>query len=655
LLAFILDKVRKKHFLSYLSWVVFSFFIMSFFSGKFNLFFMFTSMSSGLAAFTLITMIIHRVIWNTNLSKIKFFRKSKLPKTIISLIVTIVFLIILSIIFLGPSFIIGKVKVFHQTIFKPVQGRWNTTVAENRQPNFKEWSGSFGPFVKNIPLMFWLFVVGSVVLFKKMLMSLRKKDAWTITVFYILFIFGMIFSRYSGDSIFNGSNFVSKAFYYLSAILFVVVLFKIYKRYHNDEINSFKKIRFEYLLLFSLFILTLFSVRGAVRLIMVLGPVSSIFVGFLIVESIEKFLKTKDETGKIFMAIIVLLILVSSIYTFFIFYKGITNQSYQMVPSSYNVQWQKAMSWIRNSTPLDSVFAHWWDYGYWVQSIGERATVLDGGNAITFWNYYMGRLVLTGDNQNDALEFLYNHEADYLLIDSTDIGKYSAFSIIGSDKNFDRYSWIGTFFLDDAQTQETKDQTIKAYTGGIRLDEDLIINQDGKEIFISSNNAGVAAILLPRDNNGSFLQPSVIIIQQENQYNIPMRYLYFNGKFMDFNSGIESTAYLFPSLSLNGNSVNQNPEGAIMFISPRLMRGMLAQIYLLGDPLNKFPNFELAHNEPSLIINDLRNNGAQLPDIVYLNGLQGPIKIWKIKYTGNEKIREEYLDRDASKYLDWKL
>jgi hypothetical protein len=134
-----------------------------------------------------------------------------------------------------------------------------------------------------------------------------------------------------------------------------------------------------------------------------------------------------------------------------------------------------------------------------------------------------------------------------------------------------------------------------------------------------------------------------------------MRYLYFNGKFMDFNSGIESTAYLFPSLSLNGNSVNQNPEGAVMFISPRLMRGMLVQIYLLGDPLNKFPNFELAHNEPSLIINDLRNNGAQLPDIVYLNGLQGPIKIWKIKYTGNEKIREEYLDRDASKYLDWKL
>jgi dolichyl-diphosphooligosaccharide--protein glycosyltransferase len=655
LIAFILGKVRKKHFLSYVSWVIFSFFIMTFFSGKFDLFSMFTSLSSGIASFTLIAMIMHNIIWNTKISKIKFFRNAKLPKTITTLIFTFILLIILSIIFLGPSFIIGKIKAFHQTVFKPVQGRWNTTVAENRQPNFKEWGGSFGPFVKNIPLMFWLFIIGSIVLFKKMLMGLRKKEAWVITTFYVLFIFGMIFSRYSGDSIFDGNNFISKAFYYLSAIIFIGILFKYYLKDSKNMNNNFRKIRFEYLLLFSLFILTLFSVRGAVRLIMVLGPVSSIFVGFLIVESINKLLKTKDETGKIILGIIVLLILISSIYTFITFYKSVTYQSYNMVPSSYNVQWQKAMDWVRTSTPLDSVFAHWWDYGYWVQSIGNRATIVDGGNAITFWNYYMGRLVLTGDNQNDALNFLYTHNADYLLIDSTDIGKYGAFSVIGSDKDFDRYSWIGTFFLDESQTQETKDSFINVYTGGINLDEDLIINQNGKEIFIASNNAGVAAILTPKDNQGNFLQPSFIVVQQGNQYTIPMRYLYFNDEFIDFDTGVEATAYIFPRLTLNGNSVSQKLDGAVMFISPRLMRGMLAQVYLLDDPLNKFPNFELVHNETPLIIEDLRRSGASLPNIVYLNGLQGPIKIWKIKYNGNEKIKEEYLDIDASKYLDWKL
>jgi len=132
----------------------------------------------------------------------------------------------------------------------------------------------------------------------------------------------------------------------------------------------------------------------------------------------------------------------------------------------------KAMKWVREETPKNAVFGHWWDYGYWVQSLGERATVLDGGNRIGYWNYLMGRHVLTGDNQDDALEFLYNHNTTHLLIDSSDIGKYGAYSSIGSDDNFDRASGIGIFILDEKQTQETQDQIMFVYSGGVGLDED---------------------------------------------------------------------------------------------------------------------------------------------------------------------------------------
>ena len=168
---------------------------------------------------------------------------------------------------------------------------------------------------------------------------------------------------------------------------------------------------------------------------MVLATIAPVFPAFLIVESIDKFKKVKDETWKIIFGAFIILILISSIFVFWTFYNSIKGQAYNMIPSHYNQQWQKAMKWVREETPKDSVFAHWWDYGYWIQSIGNRATVLDGGNAISFWNYYMGRLVLTGDNQKDALEFLYNHDADYLLIDSSDVGKYTAFSSIGSNEN----------------------------------------------------------------------------------------------------------------------------------------------------------------------------------------------------------------------------
>ena len=316
------------------------------------------------------------------------------------------------------------------------------------------------------------------------------------------------------------------------------------------------------------------------------------------------------------------------------------------------------MGWVREETPEDAVFGHWWDYGYWLQSIGNRATVTDGGNAITYWNYLMGRLVLTGDNQEDALEFLYNHDTTHFLIDSTDIGKYTAFSSIGSDKDYDRYSWIGTFVLNEKNTQETKDKTIYFYTGGITLDEDLLIEEDGKEIFLPRGSAGVGAIAIPTQNLGdsvNYLQPYTIIIYQNKQYKVNLRYLSIYGEFFDFKQGIEAAAYVFPRIEQQGQGIRQNPVGAAMFISPRLFRGMLSQIYILNDPLERFPNFKIAHNEPSLLIDNLRSQGMNVSDFVYFNGIQGPIKIWEIEYTGEEEIKQEYLDKDADKYLDWRL
>jgi len=657
-IAFILGKVKNKHILTYGLWVIISFFIMLFFSGRFSFFGMLTSLSSGFAILTLFILLIHFFIWNTKISKIKIIRDVKLSRTIISLIISVIALGLISLIFLGPSFIVEKAKAIHQTIFKPIFGRWNITVAENRQPNFQEWSGNFGPYFKNIPLMFWLFFIGSIVLFKKMLLRFRKKDSWVLTGFFIFFLFGIIFSRYSGGSVFNGDNFISKAFYYLAAILFAGSVIYYYLKYEKRGDDSFRKIRFEYILLFSLFILTLFTVRGAVRLIMVLGPIASIFVGFLIVEFGDRFLKTKDSMLKIIVGCVLILILISSIYSFSVFYKSVKGQAYSFVPSSYTIQWQKAMNWVRTETSEDAVFSHWWDYGYWVQSIGNRATIGDGGNAIVYWNYLMGRLVLTGDNQDDALEFLFNHNVTHLLIDSSDIGKYTAFSSIGSDINFDRYSFISTFLLDESQTRETNNKTILVFPGGIGLDEDLVIDVDGNEVFLPGSSAAIGAVLIPfkdLESGSEYQQPFIIVVYQGQQYNVDLRYLYLNGKLLDFETGIEATAFVFPRLEANGGQVSLNNMGAVFYLSPRLMRGMLAQVYIMDDPLNNFPNFKLAHTESALVLDDLRNQGMNLPDIVYFQGVRGPIKIWEVEYTGKEQIKEEYLERDETKYLDWLL
>lgn len=50
----------------------------------------------------------------------------------------------------------------------------------------------------------------------------------------------------------------------------------------------------------------------------------------------------------------------------------------QTIQPHTNEQWQEALEWIRTNTPEDEVICNWWDYGYWMQTLGERRTISDG-------------------------------------------------------------------------------------------------------------------------------------------------------------------------------------------------------------------------------------------------------------------------------------
>ena len=45
--------------------------------------------------------------------------------------------------------------------------------------------------------------------------------------------------------------------------------------------------------------------------------------------------------------------------------------------------WIDALRWIKEHTPRDAVIVAWWDYGYWISVIGERASVADGSTINT--------------------------------------------------------------------------------------------------------------------------------------------------------------------------------------------------------------------------------------------------------------------------------
>ncbi|MGH9920018.1 MAG: hypothetical protein ACRD6W_14275, partial [Nitrososphaerales archaeon] len=54
----------------------------------------------------------------------------------------------------------------------------------------------------------------------------------------------------------------------------------------------------------------------------------------------------------------------------------ITNGGTVFAHSNIN-DWLQALDWIHDSTPTNSVIIGWWDYGYWVNVMGNRTVVAD--------------------------------------------------------------------------------------------------------------------------------------------------------------------------------------------------------------------------------------------------------------------------------------
>ena len=76
--------------------------------------------------------------------------------------------------------------------------------------------------------------------------------------------------------------------------------------------------------------------------------------------------------------------------------------------------WHHALEWIRTSTPPDSIVAAWWDYGYWITTLGERTTLADNFTSDDKRIADLARMMLS--HPDDAWAKLQELKADYVLI-----------------------------------------------------------------------------------------------------------------------------------------------------------------------------------------------------------------------------------------------
>ena len=686
-----LGKLKRKDVYAYALFVFVTSIILVYFSGgRFNFGSLVTSFTAGSMFFALAVVLVNLFLFDFDLLRIKSKVEGKYPLGVVSSVLAII--IGMSIIMFtygnGPSYVIERLSDVYTDLIEPFgRSRWSLTVAENHQPYLTDWVSQFGNW-----MYIWLFLIGSAFLFYHLVKNLESKNVWKLTAAYCALITAFTFSRYNPSTLFNGVNFISKAAYIGSLILMVVIFggFYLYT-FYKDKKEFHRILEFDKTLTFVIIwlIITLIAARGAIRLVFLLAPTTTVIAGYLLDDLTRKagsfpgygYLKKSlflaviaflllllipgwgdkfiaaglialavgfivasllkdlsEKTSEVLKIILYCMIIAVAIMLLFNFTKSTIGQA-RSVGLPYNQQWQEAGKWVRENTPETAVFAHWWDYGYWVQTGWQRATLSDGGNARGAINYFIGRHVLTGEwdrerkTSIEAMQLLKANKATNLLIVSDEIGKYTAFSSIGSDVNYDRYSWINQYGLDRSQIRETRNQTIYVYTGGSPLDEDFVYNNQ----LYPAQAAGIGAFFIPMNivdaGNGqaqvTIGQPMAVIVYNGQQIQAAMECVYFNGNLQYYPNATMKGCLRFVPV-INNNQLD--PMASLLYLSPKVSKTLFAHLYLFNE---KSENFKLVYNDED-----------RMPLAIYQGRLIGPLKIWEMKYPEILDVPKEFYGTD---------
>jgi len=620
LIHILLDSVKKSDIYVYSTWYLVNFSVLLG-TGKLTLNRFLSDHTSSLPATIVFLTLCAYLLFNIkSIKHNKFIQKllTKVPQGFAAFFLVIVFSVLFLISFFGFDFFMAMIRGFFSIFSSAFVGnRWASTVAENRRIFVIDWFSSFGW------LLVWLFIIGLIILLYKLVKHL--KDYKKLFYVYVTCVLAFIFSKYSEGSILNGKSLLSNILFYGSIIVLVgYTLYYYVKNYYEAGISSTiftieLDPRYTFILVIAL--INIVGGTSAIRLFFELSTFVVIFSSFALIYIVDYCLSLKYTLLKYLAVILFVFVLFNP----FSFAKGIIfediQSSYNQVKFSgpaYHSQWQSAGKWVRENTPKDAVFNHWWDYGYWVQSGFERTTVTDGGNRIGWWNYLTARNVLTAPNDSDALGFLYAHNVSYLLIIGDEVGKYSAYSLIGSDKNFDRYSYLTYMGLDSSLSKETRNGTLLVYTGGYPLDEDFVYNSK-----VYPKGTAIIGALIPLvntvDNEGnvvsaSVMQPKIVLQSQGEQLQLTVKCLYIDKLYYFGTYDYGGCIKVIPAVQ--GNQLNR--LGAAIFVSRRVSESMFARLYLFGQDSKYF----------NLVYDDSSN----IPLGLYNGRSLGPIKIWKVNY-----------------------
>ena len=85
--------------------------------------------------------------------------------------------------------------------------------------------------------------------------------------------------------------------------------------------------------------------------------------------------------------------------------------------SNFNIattDWLDAMNWLKENTPKNSIVASWWDYGYWITTLGERTSIADNATLDEEKIQQLAKVFLS--TPDDGWKILNQMKADYIVV-----------------------------------------------------------------------------------------------------------------------------------------------------------------------------------------------------------------------------------------------
>lgn len=402
--------------------------------------------------------------------------------------------------FYGPSvFLVGGVLVFIGALFSSKLAGLifsvnaflfyskeiiESTVAENVDAGWGDFASQMGaPYADRM--------------LPQILFAIPYASIW---IFAFAGVFALLYKLYKEKDKFFAigviSGFASMLTYYLFmntkapdmqtyfVLSFLMVILMVARKSHMHG--------FMLLLMYS----SMLGFASKIRLAFLVGIYMSLIAGYFMSTLVRFVMKTKmmrdaksfQEKINIYsvgVGLVVLSVLVINLASGYVLANGIG--------PSYSPSWKQSMDFLKTQTPEGSVILSWWDFGYYFQSLGERPSNLDGGNNFADRNrptaqYFTGMM-----NESQQLYYLSKFSPDYILVDYSMIGKYSAMSKIANyDGKVDSYLMMSYSDRKDNGNVSVFIYSLGPYslwvpiTNDGRLGGNIVLSASGQDVYIKS-------------------------------------------------------------------------------------------------------------------------------------------------------------------------